>query len=411
MPRPAPFIADRARAARCLALAALAAPAWCALPGAALAASWKDWPSLHEFADGTEVSATANWGYDVVDFSGQGYGTAATALRADGHFRRRELGLNLKRKDRYDFTAVYDFESSQWLDVALRLDSKGWLGADYGKLRLGQFKTSVSMESAASSRAASFLELSAASQAIHQGRRTGLEWSLERPRYALSAAYFFGHDLQGDNPGTTAAGRAVWTPVKMQDRVLHLGLAASLENPHGYRDGRGAYFAPSARFRARPMNGITPVRLVDSGSLRQTDRILRSGLEALWIDGPWSLQAEYLRASAARDAGQADYRAEGYYLSGSWVLTGETRPYSGNNVGNVKPARTWGAVELLARYGTLDLDDGAVAGGRQRDLTLGLNWYLTRYFKFQANYTRVRADRGPLSADPEVAQVRAQVQF
>nr|WP_255595623.1 porin [Lysobacter sp. BMK333-48F3] len=93
---------------------------------------------------------------------------------------------------------------------------------------------------------------------------------MERPRYALSAAYFFGHDLQGDNPGTTAAGRAVWTPTKEKTRVLHLGLTGSVENPHGYRDGRGTYFGPAARFRARPQNGLTGVRLVDSGQLRNT---------------------------------------------------------------------------------------------------------------------------------------------
>lgn len=383
-----------------------------ALPGLAAAAGLDDWPTKYRFDDGTELSATANWAYDVVDFSGdRGYGTAATTLRDDGHYRRREFGANLKKKDVYDFTAVYDFESRLWLDVALRLETKAWFGADYGRLRIGYFKTPVSMESVAASRTASMLEQSAASQAVYEGRRTGLEWSLERPRYALSAAYFFGHDLQGDNPGTTAAGRAVWTPVKDQDRVVHLGLTGSVENPHGFSDGRGAYFGPQARFRARPLNALTPVRLVDSGSLRDTDRIVRNGLEALWIDGPWSVQAEYLRATAQRENGARDFSADGYYLTGSWVVTGETRPYSNNNVGNVKPAHGYGALELLARCGELDLNDAGIAGGRQRDLSVGVNWYLTTHFKFQANWIQVKATRGPLSADPDVLQVRGQVQF
>lgn len=382
------------------------------MPTAADAAGgFDDWPTKHSFADGTEISATANWAYDVVDFDGDGYGTAATALKDDGHYRRREFGMNLKKKDVYDFTAVFDFESKLWLDVALRLETKALFGADYGRLRLGYFKTPVSMESVAASRAGSMMELSAASQAIFQGRRTGVEWSLERPRYALGAAYFFGHDLQGDNPGTTAAGRAVWTPVKDKNRVVHLGLTGSIENPHGFRDGRGAWFGPSARFRARPLNGLTAVRLVDSGSLRDTDRILRNGVEALWIDGPWSVQAEYLRARAERDNGLRDFSANGYYVTGSWVVSGETRPYTGNNVANVKPAHAYGAVELLARYGHLDLDDGGIAGGKQRDWTLGANWYLSSHFKFQANYVHVEADKGLLAADPDVVEVRAQVQF
>ncbi|MGH8083441.1 MAG: OprO/OprP family phosphate-selective porin [Lysobacter sp.] len=382
-----------------------------ALPLAANAANYDDWPTKYTFGDGTEISATANWAYDVVDFDGDGYGNAATHLSDDGHYRRREFGMNLKKKDVYDFTAVYDFESKLWLDVALRVETKALFGADYGKLRVGYFKTPVSMESVAASRSVSMLEQSAASQAVYEGRRTGVEWSLERQRYAVSAAYFFGKDLQGDNPGTTAAGRAVWTPVKDKDHVVHLGLTASVENPHGFTDGRGTYFGPAARFRARPMNGLTPVRLVDSGSLRATDKIVRNGLEALWIDGPWSVQAEYLRATAERDGGLRDFTANGFYVTGSWVLTGETRPYSGNNVGNIKPAHGYGAVELLARYGQLDLNDGGIAGGKQTDWTVGANWYLTTHFKFQANYVHVKADKGLLSADPDVVEVRAQLQF
>ncbi|MET4726767.1 phosphate-selective porin OprO/OprP [Lysobacter enzymogenes] len=399
------------RTARFAFAASPLALALCALSPAAAAGSFDDWPTKYSFADGTEISATANWAYDVVDFDGDGYGTAATRLKDDGHYRRREFGMNLKKKDVYDFTAVFDFESKLWLDVALRLETKALFGADYGKLRVGYFKTPVSMESVAASRSGSMMELSAASQAIFEGRRTGVEWSLERPRYALSAGYFFGHDLQGDNPGTTAAGRAVWTPVKDKDHVVHLGLTGSVENPHGFSDGRGAYFGPAARFRARPLNGLTAVRLVDSGSLRETDKIVRNGLEALWIDGPWSVQAEYLRATAQRDNGQRDFTANGYYVTGSWVVTGETRPYTGNNVANVKPAHGYGAVELLARYGELDLDDGGIAGGKQRDWTLGANWYLTSHFKFQANYVHVKADKGLLAADPDVVEVRAQVQF
>ena len=382
-----------------------------ALPCAAQAANFDDWPTKYTFGDGTEISATGNVSYDVVNFDGDGYGTAATDLSDDGHYRRREFGMNLKKKDVYDFTAVFDFESKLWLDVALRLDTKAWFGKDYGKVRVGYFKTPVSMESAAPSRTASMLEFSAASQAIFEGRRTGVEWQLERPRYAVSAAYMFGHDLQGDNPGTTASGRAVWTPVKEKDHVVHLGLTGSVENPHGFTDGRGAYFGPASRFRARPLSFLTAVRLVDSGSLRNTDKIVRNGLEALWIDGPWSVQAEYLRATAERDNGSRDFTASGYYVTGSWVLTGESRPYTGNNVGNIKPAHGYGAVELLARYDALDLNDGGIVGGKQRAWTVGANWYLTTHFKFQANYVHIDADKGLASADPDVMQVRAQLQF
>lgn len=383
-----------------------------ALSAATAAHAGDDWPTKFALADGTEISGTLNYAWDLNDFSGDdGYGTAATTLEDAHTNRRKEFGIVVKKKDVYDFTAVMDFQSKLWLDVALRVETRALFDRDYGKIRIGYFKTPVSMESTAASRAGSMLEASAASQAIYEGRRTGVEWSLDRPRYGLSAAYFFGTDLQGDNPGTTAAGRAIWTPVKDKDQVVHLALSGSVENPHGYRDGRGTWFGPSARFRARPEAGLTAVRLVDSGSLRGVDRIVRNGLEALWIEGPLSLQAEVLRATAQREDGLEDYTANGYYVTGSWVLTGETRPYAAGNVGNVKPAHGYGAVEALLRYGELDLDHAGIAGGHQRDLTLGLNWYLSTHFKFQANYVRVAAERGALAADPRVLELRAQVNF
>ena len=378
----------------------------------AKAAGNKEWPTAYTFSDGTEIAASLNYQWDLNDFSGdRGYGTAATALEDAHTNRRKEVSASLKKKGVYEFSAGMDFQSHSWLDVALRLDTKAWSDRDYGRIRLGYFKTPVGMEALAASRSLSVLEAAAATQAMYEGRRTGVEWSLERQRYLLTGAYFFGHDLQGDNPGTTLAARAVWTPIKDKERVLHLGLSGSIENPHGYTDGRGIRYPASARFRARPQAGLTEVRLVDSGKLADTDRIVRNGVEAYWQQGPWSVQGEYLRATAQRDAGLRDFTAHGYYAQGSWVLTGESRPYSAGNVGNVKPNHRYGAVELVARYGALDLDDAGVAGGRQRDFTLGANWYVSTHFKLQADYVRVRSHRAASSGGTDAVEVRAQVSF
>lgn len=78
---------------------------------------------------------------------------------------------------------------------------------------------------------------------------------------------------------------------------------------------------------------------------------------------------------------------------------------------NIKPTHGYGAVELLARYSRLDLDDGSVEGGRQHDWTFGANWYLTTHFKFQANYVRANATRAGVHTTPDIVELRAQVQF
>ena len=53
------------------------------------------------------------------------------------------------------------------------------------------------------------------------------------------------------------------------------------------------------------------------------------GLETLWSSGPYSLLAEYNHATVDSPA-LGDLKFSGYYATGSWVITGETRPYDRN---------------------------------------------------------------------------------
>lgn len=371
----------------------------------AFAADAQAWPPKIKFDNDITLSATGNFAWDNAHFSG------TPQISDENGMRRREFGATLKRDGVWDAMVYFDFESKSWLDVFVRFESEAFLGRDVGKLRIGYMKVPVGLEGVTSSRAGTFMELASPIQAIYQGRRTGVEWTLERDRSLFQLGGYGGQDLQGDNHGQTYAGRAVWTPRKAAGDVLHLGIAASHENPQGYTDGRGVEFEPTARLRARPASSLSDVRLIDSGSLAPVGHIRRTGLEGIWIRGPVSMQSELLRADIARDDGLPDYRADGGYLAASWLLTGESRAYSAGNVANPKPAHGYGAVELAARYSTLDLDDGAVGGGRQHDWTFGANWYLTPYVKLQANYVRANATRNGVSTSPEAVEVRAQVHF
>jgi len=390
-------------------LGVLAMPAFA--EDAAKTTQAKAWPPRIVFANGTELAATGNFHYDYNDYSGQGYGTPATTFVDDDDFRRREFGLTLKRKGYYDFGVAYDFESDTWMDVALRLESKGLFGKDVGKFRIGQFKLPVGFEGYTSTRASSFMENALPSQAFYESRRVGVEWAFERPQYIWNLGYFWGNDLQGNNPGTTVAMRAAWTPHKAAGDVLHLGVSASQENPDSEVNGLGQTILPSVRWRSKPEGSLTTVRLVDSGNLTNVDRIRREGLEALWIKNEWSLQGEYLRQQTTRNAGLPSYSSDGYYLFGSWVVTGESRVYSAGNVSNPVPAHKYGAWEVLARYSHIDLDNDGIAGGRESNWTLGVNAYFSKYLKLQANYVMVDAKRAGLSADPKVLELRAQFYF
>lgn len=91
----------------------------------------------------------------------------------------------------------------------------------------------------------------------------------------------------------------------------------------------------------------------------------------------------------------------------------ESRPYRRGVLRGIEPRGRHGAWELALRYSTLDLNDQDVRGGQIDDWTLGLNWYVNENVRFMANYVRAQADpnRDGVHEEPEVVQVRAQVQF
>ena len=365
-----------------------------------------NWPTHYVFADGTDLGLTLKYQYDIDRFSDDGSRLADAQTN-----RRRELGFYLKKKGVYDVTAIYDYQSKTWQDTWLRVQGRALVGRDVGALRVGYTKTPVGFEGNTSTGATTFLENSLPTQAVYASRRIGIDWALERPHAVLNAGYYSGGDLNGDNDGRMLGARAAWVPLHGPGHVLHLGLSASRESPAGSTDGRGIHTPPQARLGARAEASLLPSRVLDSGTLAFADRIDRRGVEALWIDGPWSAQGEYLSSRVSFSNGRPDYRGHGYYAFVSWVATGESRPYSAGNVGNLKPKGRYGALEFALRYSELDLDDRGVPGGRERNWTLGANWYLNSYLKLQANYVHVQSERRGLELDPQVFEVRAQLQF
>jgi phosphate-selective porin OprO/OprP len=155
-----------------------------------------------------------------------------------------------------------------------------------------------------------------------------------------------------------------------QRAFLHLGLAY-----------RHAAVDKTVRYRGRAETNVGDY-FVDTGSFAagSADHF---GFEALLNVGAVSLLGEYITAKVDAPAlGNPEFN--GWYVTGSWVLSGETRPYD-RNVGyarRVIPVGRWGAPELVARVSHVDLDNRSIAGGEFDKTYLGLNWWATTRWKF-----------------------------
>ncbi|TQD46641.1 OprO/OprP family phosphate-selective porin [Marilutibacter aestuarii] len=181
-------------------------------------------------------------------------------------------------------------------------------------------------------------------------------------------------------------------------RFLHLGA-----NVRHVEDNDGIL-----NFRGRPASNVLP-NYVNTGDFA-ADSADFLGLEALWNHGPVSVLGEWVVNQVDAPL-HGDPRFHGWYVTGSWVLTGETRPYD-RKVGyarRVLPEGHWGAVELIGRVGGADLSDAGIDGGAFRIATLGANWWASRRLKMGVQWTRTDLDApGGGSGSTDAIQTRLQ---
>jgi phosphate-selective porin OprO/OprP len=278
----------------------------------------------------------------------------------------------------------------------------------------GQQNEPISLEQLESSLATTFMER-ALPNALSPGKNFGVGFRTIRDQWSLSAGLFGGNlpnaKDQG-NEGVGFTGRFVFQPENgAQNRVVHLGGSISY---------RGVTGSEACYYRYRPESGLTNVRYVNTGDIYGVDRIKQLGLEAAFQSGPLSFQAEYLMTALDRDSGHDNLWFYGWYAYVSWFLTGESRRYFPEEAifGYPEIRSKWGALEFAARYSMVNLNSGSVPGGQEKNVTLGLNWYINRNFRVMAEYLWIFCDQtanddgAVVGGDrPRIFQMRFQLWF
>lgn len=152
------------------------------------------------------------------------------------------------------------------------------------------------------------------------------------------------------------------------------------------------------RVRARPEAHISGVRLVDTGVIESANNYRVAAAEFTTFWGPWHAQGEYVNERISRSHGHSTLNIDGWYVQTGYFLTGESRNYKKSVAAykRVKPFNPvglggWGAWELAARYSYLDLSGDYNGGGRERNFTIGLNWWATDNVMFRLNYVHAEA--------------------
>jgi len=310
----------------------------------------------------------------------------------DTEFRTAQMGIEGKAFIDFRFRLEFDFAGGE---VSIK---DGWILYDTGpvEIKFGQFKLAPSLEEATSSQYTTFMERASFTDAFGFARQIGVSIKTSGKSWQFQMGAFRGAATNnGKDAGTMIAARASMGP-KVGDVQLHFGAAVRFRD----RDSDQSDFS----YSQRPHQHLS-ARFIDSGRIADSD--LFFGFEAAAIRGPISLQGEWgwLEANLSdsfqeSNPNLADPTFSGGYISASYFLTGESRPYSVSNgafdrirVKNPLHKGGLGAWELGLRFDRIDLSDNGILGGEQDLFVVGLNWYPNRFMRVMLNYARADIKR------------------
>ena len=340
---------------------------------------------------------------------------------SDMEWRRTRINIKGSVNKHWSYKATYDFNSEK--DTA-NLD-EGYVKYDTNKgftITAGKTKADMMLEQRTSSKWISTVErglLNAMNEKVNYlvgkpgdgaGVKLGFYDKESRISGAISVFDAYKNDSDDDNDmiwHTTA--RLNYSPKMGKNEYAHFGVS------YGMADYKGE--TSKVELQLGIHQGDKTL-LADAAA----GDITNLGIEAAYVNGPFSVQAEYFDNETELEDGTKGFEWDGYYGQISYVLTGETRGYKweGAKFDKIKPKGKNGAVELVLRYEDISIDDadeGTVAANEvDVDRTvLGVNWYVTKTVKFMANYSTVSLDNevnpGATSEDLDSFQIRAQYAF
>lgn len=362
---------------------------------------WKGYPSL-QLGKGTHVDLRARFQFDA-RWSDSTPGETEAA-ESDVARRRISVEGEIRNVVAFEIDAELDGEQ-RWRDAYANYRQFGAV-----QVQGGHFKLPFSMDENTSATNLDFVYRSLAARVLAPGRDSGVMVHgrvLDRiVRYELGIFDQDGRNARTRNPERVSGGRTMATRVVAQPFRSSKSIASDLQ--------AGAAFTSSeVGLGLRSLRGLTTFEepLFDP-DLWVQGRRQRAGFELRWRPGPFSLKSEYIRVTTERrgqsveDTDLSPLVATGWYVSGTWAITGESKTGGLN-----KPRRPFmrgglGAFEAAVRLEQLTFGSAATDGtpsfstradvvesAGDRVITLGGNWYLNQWVKIQLNAVREEITR------------------
>ncbi len=307
--------------------------------------------------------------------------------KTDTYIRRGYFGITGTAYKDWYFEMIMNGKGTQGSGAHFEWDTfyLEYTGWNLANITLGRAVRPFGLEQSTSSGATSTIERAAIWDLTNAGdTETSQQFELSNGNKHMSwgaSIYDNGDKSPSGNTRYGYDARITYAPIADKDQVLHLGLSLDDANINA------TSLSASSTLGAHASDGITFV----SGNFKSD----RSGvLEAAYMNGPFSLQAEYLRRDLnAADSVTANAKVSSYYIMGTYTLTGESRGYKGSagKFTNITPANSYGAWELVSRYEHVNGQQAGIDKEANVYL-LGLNWYVNKNVKAMLDVQDITTD-------------------
>jgi phosphate-selective porin OprO/OprP len=272
-----------------------------------------------------------------------------------------------------------------------------WKFAD---ITLGRMKEPLGMERNINASKLITIERSMMTDAFTSNKSWGVHLfdANKSRRWALAAVVEDDQDNRYDEDAPMAiSGRYTRSPINTEEQTLQLGASASL------RDWQDNTFRIGSRAEVASADRV--VRSAEFDADQQTT----VALEGVFRHKSWQLEGEYM-ATQVEQVNGTDWDYSGYYISGSYFLTGEQRRFRKGEFRKLRPLTSSGAWELVARYSYLDVRDRGM-GTKASVTTLGVNYYLGRKVKLMLDYLHADSSGSVYHNDPDDDAISARLQL
>ncbi len=337
------------------------------------------------------------------------------------YFRRAILELSGNYKD-WAYVFNYDFGnggSTNWDQATI-----AYTGFAPVNIMVGRFDPDFGLQHATSSKWVTANERSAiydmASWVNDKEDDMGVQVN------GTYAGMFYGStSIVQQKPSSTASGqttyqdddgknvntfnlRGVVAPIVSESEALHLGL------DYAQRSYSDDHYAGKIDSRLQ-VRGVTE----ENGNNSNSGKILFAkdvagryytddqvfGAEFAYMNGPYSIESEYLKRTLSGQDANGDRTATGYNAQIAWTITGESRTYKldGAKFDKIKPSGKNGAWEVFYRYDNVKVEDddgltGAIGASPLQTAkaninTIGVNWYANEAVKVSLDYLMTDTDQ------------------